>query len=121
MRRNLSACARLGPSVDALRVKGCWGYTAVLTVVLPRKAVDRLLEVTTTDVIVIDLERQSVTTPFHDRFVFEIDPHRKQCLLDGSDEISLALAERSLIAAYEQKTECDLVGLWETRNVTGHP
>ncbi|PZU60252.1 MAG: 3-isopropylmalate dehydratase small subunit [Sphingobium sp.] len=75
----------------------------ILTVVLPQEAVDRLLEVAKTDPIHIDLEHQTVTTPFQDRFTFEIDPFRKSCLLGGLDEIGLTLGESDAIDAYEAK------------------
>ena len=74
----------------------------ILTVVLPQEAVDRLLEVAKTDPVAIDLEHQTVTTPFQDRFAFEIDPFRRDCLLNGTDEIGLTLAADSKIAAYEE-------------------
>ncbi|MEO1968465.1 MAG: 3-isopropylmalate dehydratase small subunit [Sphingomonadaceae bacterium] len=73
----------------------------ILTVELPQEAVDRLLEVAQTDPIAIDLDLQSVTTHFQDRFHFEIDPFRKACLLDGTDEIGLTLASDSAIGKYE--------------------
>ncbi len=73
----------------------------ILAVVLPQEAIDRLLEVAKDQPITIDLETQSVTTPFQDRFRFEIDPFRKHCLLDGLDEIGLTLAADSRIAAFE--------------------
>ncbi|MBT8432538.1 MAG: 3-isopropylmalate dehydratase small subunit [Altererythrobacter sp.] len=75
----------------------------ILTVVLPQEAVDRLLEVADTNEITIDLESQTVTTPFQDRFTFEIDPFRKQCLMEGLDEIGLTLARDAAIATYEQR------------------
>jgi 3-isopropylmalate/(R)-2-methylmalate dehydratase small subunit len=75
----------------------------ILTVVLPQEAVDRLMEVAATDPIHIDLESQTVTTPFQDRFTFEIDPFRKTCLLQGLDEIGLTLAKTDAISAYEAK------------------
>lgn len=75
----------------------------ILTVVLPQEAVDRLMEVAVTDPIHIDLESQTVTTPFQDRFTFEIDPFRKTCLLQGLDEIGLTLAKTDAISAYEAK------------------
>ena len=75
----------------------------ILTVVLPQEAVDRLMEVAVTDPIHIDLESQTVTTPFQDRFTFEIDPFRKTCLLQGLDEIGLTLARTDAISAYEAK------------------
>jgi 3-isopropylmalate dehydratase/3-isopropylmalate/(R)-2-methylmalate dehydratase small subunit len=73
----------------------------ILTVVLPQEAVDRLVEVARTDPISIDLEHQTVTTRFQDRFVFEIDPFRKRCLLGGLDEIGLTMARGEAIGAFE--------------------
>lgn len=75
----------------------------IVTVVLPQEAIDRLMEVAKTDPIHIDLESQTVTTPFQDRFTFGIDPFRKNCLIEGLDEIGLTLAEADNIAAYEGK------------------
>lgn len=75
----------------------------IVTVVLPQEAIDRLLEVAKTDPIHIDLENQTVTTRFQDRFSFEIDPFRKQCLLQGLDEIALTMEEGSAISAYETR------------------
>ncbi len=75
----------------------------ILAVALPQAQIDRLLEVAQTDPIAIDLEAQTVTTPFQDRFAFEIDPFRKACLLDGLDEIGLTLNRTREIAAYEHR------------------
>ncbi|MBO9603706.1 MAG: 3-isopropylmalate dehydratase small subunit [Novosphingobium sp.] len=80
----------------------------ILTVVLPQEAIDRLMEVAETDPIAIDLEHQTVTTPFQDRFTFEIDPFRKHCLLEGLDEVGLTLARKDAIGAYEQRQAHDL-------------
>lgn len=83
----------------------------LLTVVLPQEAIDRLMEVaqdqTVPDPIHIDLENQMVTTPFQDRFPFEIDPFRKHCLLNGLDEIGITLASGDAISAYETKLNTD--------------
>lgn len=75
----------------------------ILAVVLPQEQVDRLMEVAKTDPISIDLESQTVTTPFQDRFTFEIDPFRKDCLAGGLDEISLTMAMGDQISSYENK------------------
>lgn len=80
----------------------------ILTVVLPQDQVDRLLEVAKTDPIAIDLETQTVTTPFQDRFRFEIDPFRKHCLLNGLDEVGLTLARDAAISTYEQEHRAQL-------------
>ena len=75
----------------------------ILTVVLPQEAIDRLLETARDQPIHIDLEAQSVTTPYQDRFTFEIDPFRKRCLIEGTDEIGLTLTRDAAIGAYETR------------------
>ena len=80
----------------------------ILTVVLPQDQVDRLLEVAKTDPVHIDLEHQTVTTRFQDRYTFEIDPFRKACLLGGLDEVGLTLARGDAIAAYETGARANL-------------
>lgn len=75
----------------------------LLAIVLPQAAIDRLMEVAKTDEIHIDLETQTVTTAFQDRFEFEIDPFRKYCLIHGVDEIGLTLKSDDAISAYENK------------------
>jgi 3-isopropylmalate/(R)-2-methylmalate dehydratase small subunit len=79
----------------------------ILAVELPRAAIDRLMEVARTDPVAIDLEHQTVTTRFQDRFTFEIDPFRKHCLLDGLDEVGLTLAMGSKIDAFEQRRKVE--------------
>lgn len=75
----------------------------LLAIQLPQAAIDRLMEVAKTDAIHVDLETQTVTTPFQDRFEFDIDPFRKHCLMNGVDEIGLTLKSKDAISAYEQK------------------
>lgn len=75
----------------------------ILAVALPQDQVDRLLEVAKDEPITIDLENQVVTTPYQDRFAFEIDPFRKHCLLQGLDEIGLTLARDEAIADHEKQ------------------
>jgi|TARA_R100000501_G_scaffold5804_1_gene12853 3-isopropylmalate/(R)-2-methylmalate dehydratase small subunit len=75
----------------------------MLLVELPQDQVDRLMEVAETDEITIDLETQTVTTPYQDRFTFEVDPFRKHCLLNGLDEIGLTEAMAPSIDSYEAR------------------
>jgi len=79
----------------------------MLLVALPQEQIDRLMEVAETDEITVDLENQVVTTPYQDRFAFEIDPFRKHCLLNGLDEIGLTQAMDKDIAAFEAKLAVD--------------
>jgi 3-isopropylmalate/(R)-2-methylmalate dehydratase small subunit len=90
----------------------------ILTVVLPQPVIDRLMVVAAHgDPIHIDLEAQTVTTQFQDRFSFEIDPFRKQCLLNGTDEIGLTLASADRIAAYEKTAA--IARPWSSPNFQG--
>lgn len=85
----------------------------ILTVALPQEQIDRLMEVAQTDPVFIDLESQTVTTPFQDRFAFDIDPFRKHCLLEGLDEVGLTLARDAQIASYETQRTATMP--WLTR------
>ncbi len=73
----------------------------IIPVVLPQEAVDRLVEVARDQPVTIDLETMTVTTPYQDRFSFELDPFRRQCLMEGLDEIGLTLARDTAISKFE--------------------
>ena len=53
----------------------------------------------------IDLEAQTVTTPDGNTHSFEIDPHRKHCLLNGLDEIALTLDKGDAIDGFEARQQ----------------
>lgn len=53
--------------------------------------------------LAIDLEQQTVTTPSGESFGFDIDPHRKHCMLNGLDDIGLTLGHADEIRAFETK------------------
>ncbi len=48
-----------------------------------------------------------VTTPFQDRFTFEIDPFRKHCLLNGLDEVAMTLSREKQIEAFEARQRAE--------------
>ena len=73
---------------------------------LDPKVIDRLfreVEATKGYRLAVDLEEQSVTTPGGESFGFEIDPFRKQCILNGLDDIGLTLEHADEIKAFEAK------------------
>jgi 3-isopropylmalate/(R)-2-methylmalate dehydratase small subunit len=53
--------------------------------------------------ITVDLERQVVVRPDGQEIAFEVDAFRKNCLLNGLDDIGLTLEHAPAIAAYEAK------------------
>ena len=93
----------------------------LLAIELPQIAIDRLMEVAKTDPIHVDLEAQTVTTPFQDRFTFEIDPFRKHCLMHGVDEIGLTLTSGDAIAAHETRIAAEQPWLVPTMPARRHP
>ena len=56
----------------------------------------------------IDLVSQTISRPNGANIPFEIDPFRKQCLLDGLDDIGLTLEKQDKIASYEDKRSADM-------------
>jgi 3-isopropylmalate/(R)-2-methylmalate dehydratase small subunit len=51
----------------------------------------------------IDLEKQEIRGPDGGVVKFDIDPHRKHCLLNGLDDIGLTKQKTGKIASYEEK------------------
>jgi 3-isopropylmalate/(R)-2-methylmalate dehydratase small subunit len=52
--------------------------------------------------LTVDLKKQTITDVHGLTLSFEVDPFRRQCLLEGLDDIGLTLVHESQIAAYEQ-------------------
>ena len=77
----------------------------IVPVVLSQEAVDRLVEVAKEQPITVDLETMTVTTPYQDRFTFELDPFRRRCLMEGLDEVGLTLARDTAISKFEGAVE----------------
>jgi 3-isopropylmalate/(R)-2-methylmalate dehydratase small subunit len=53
----------------------------------------------------IDLPNQTIRRPNGADIAFDIDPFRKQCLLDGLDDIGLTMAKSDAISAYASKRQ----------------
>lgn len=53
--------------------------------------------------ITVDLAAQKVKTPSGEEYAFEVDEFRKECLLNGFDDISLTLKDSDKIKAYEDE------------------
>lgn len=100
---DLGIAAVIAPSFSDIFASNAY-KNGILAVELPQAVVDRLLDVATTDPITVDLDSQTVTTPFQDRFRFDIDPFRKHCLANGLDEIGLTLASEAAIARFERQS-----------------
>ena len=75
-----------------------------LPVVLPKEAIDALWDVLEGDPATqlwVDLRTQNVRMPDQQSLRFEIDPFRRDCLLQGLDDLGFLLAKEDQIAAFE--------------------
>jgi 3-isopropylmalate/(R)-2-methylmalate dehydratase small subunit len=78
----------------------------ILPIVLPQEVVDVLMADARRGAnarITVDLPSQTVTTSDGQSFAFEVDAHRKHCLLNGLDDIGLTLELATSIDAYEKR------------------
>jgi 3-isopropylmalate/(R)-2-methylmalate dehydratase small subunit len=54
--------------------------------------------------LTIDLAAQEIRGPDGGCVKFDVDPHRKRCMLEGLDDIGLTLEKKSRIDSYESRT-----------------
>ena len=103
--------AFIAPSFGDIFFNNCF-QNGVLPIRLPAERVAvlrRLLHEAPGATISVDLASQRVTGPDGQSHVFEIDSFRKDCLLQGVDEVSLTMTYEQDIARFEarQKEERD--------------
>lgn len=94
----------LAPSYADIFYNNCF-KNGMLPVTLPEDAIDAMFaEVKSRKEfqLVVDLERQRITLPEGDQLQFVLDPFRRQCLLQGVDEIGLTLKKAERIRGYEK-------------------
>ena len=95
--------AIIAPSYADIFYQNCM-KNGLLPVVLDEARVQRLFEETYAHEgyrLVVDLERQTVTTPSGEVMHFDVDPFHKHCLINGLDDIGLTLEHVDEIKAYE--------------------
>lgn len=76
----------------------------ILPIVLPQEDIDKLMddaERGSNAVITVDLEAQEISGPDGGKITFELDPHRKRCLIEGLDDIALTFEKIDAIKTYE--------------------
>jgi len=99
----------IAPSFADIFYGNCF-KNGILPIKLPQEQVDKLMddaERGANAIISIDLEKQEIRGPDGGCVKFEVDPFRKQCLINGWDDIGLTLSNEKKIADYEarQKTQ----------------
>jgi len=98
--------ALIAPSFADIFYNNCF-KNGLLPIVLSELRVDYLFnEVNAFPgyTLTIDLERQLVVTPdAATQIAFDVDAHRKECLLNGFDDIALSLRHADKIRAFEAR------------------
>ena len=87
----------------------------ILPLKLPQDQVDTLMAVAedaSNPELTVDLRTQEVRGPNGIIFKFELDPFRKECLLDGLDDIGLTLQKETEISAYEKSHRANMPWLY---------
>jgi 3-isopropylmalate/(R)-2-methylmalate dehydratase small subunit len=102
--------AIIAPSYADIFFNNCF-KNGLLPIVLPESAVERLFHDTAAFpgfALTVDLERQTVaTTDGGTVFSFDVDAFRKDCLLNGLDDIGLTLTHADEIRAFETKRKAE--------------
>jgi 3-isopropylmalate/(R)-2-methylmalate dehydratase small subunit len=94
----------IAPSFADIFYNNCF-KNGILPIKLPQSEVDKLMDDAVRGSnarISIDLEKQEIRGPDGGMITFEVDAFRKQCLLNGWDDIGLTLRSEDKIAAYEK-------------------
>jgi len=78
----------------------------MLLIKLPPQIVNELMEDAKKGAnarLTVDLPSQTITRPDGEKVHFDLDPHLKDCLLNGLDDIGITLKKESKIASFESK------------------
>ena len=95
----------IAPSFADIFFNNCF-KNGILPIVLPRGQVDKLMaDVANIDnsILTVDLETQEILRADGERIGFDVDEFRKECLLNGIDEIGLTLKEVAKVEAFEAR------------------
>ena len=95
----------IAPSFADIFYNNCF-KNGILPIKLPQAQVDKLMddaERGANAIVTVDLEAQEIRGPDGGTIAFEVDAFRRQCLLNGWDDIGLTLRDENKISAYEER------------------
>jgi 3-isopropylmalate/(R)-2-methylmalate dehydratase small subunit len=95
----------IAPSFADIFYNNCF-QNGILPIKLPQEEVDKLMDDAKRGAnarVTVDLEKQEITGPDGGLIKFEIDAHKKHCLLNGLDNIGLTLEKKSKIDDFETR------------------
>ncbi len=95
----------IAPSFADIFYNNCF-KNGILPIVLPKEEIDKLIDDAARGDnarLTIDLEAQEISGPDGGKIPFDIDPHRKRCLIEGLDDIGLTMEKAEHIDRFEER------------------
>lgn len=105
----------IAPSFADIFYNNCF-KNGILPVALPKEQVEALMAIAEdagNPELTVDLAAQEIRGPNGITFPFELDAFRKQCLLEGLDDIGLTLQKEADISAYEESHKQSMPWLYQ--------
>ncbi|HET9573720.1 MAG TPA: 3-isopropylmalate dehydratase small subunit [Methyloceanibacter sp.] len=96
----------IAPSFADIFYNNCF-KNGILPITLPQAEIDKLIDDASRGDnarLTIDLETQEIRGPDGGVIKFDVDPHRKRCLMEGLDDIGLTMEKADAIADFEGKS-----------------
>ena len=96
----------IAPSFADIFYNNCF-KNGILPITLPQVEIDKLIDDASRGDnarLTIDLEAQEIRGPDGGVIKFDVDPHRKRCLMEGLDDIGLTMEKADAIADFEGKS-----------------
>lgn len=115
--------AILAPSFADIFFNNCF-KNGILLVQLSNEQIDEIFERTEQQEgyeLTADLQTQTVTDKADLVYHFEVDPFRRECLLNGWDEIGLSLRFQDRIASYESERQPGITQYSPAEAVVSNP
>ena len=104
----------IAPSFADIFYNNCL-KNGILPVALPQAQAEALMadaQDPETATLTVNLEHQQIRRTRGEPIAFEIDAFRRQCLLEGLDDIALTLQDEAAIATFERQQREQLPWLW---------
>jgi 3-isopropylmalate/(R)-2-methylmalate dehydratase small subunit len=95
----------IAPSFADIFYNNCF-KNGILPLVLQKGEIEKLIDDASRGDnarLTVDLDAQEIRGPDGGVIKFDIDPHRKRCLIEGLDDIGLTLEKAEHIEAFEQQ------------------
>ncbi len=99
----------IAPSFADIFYNNCF-KNGILPIALPQEQVDVLMkdaEKGANARMMVDLKAQTITTSDGEVIPFEVDAHKKHCLLNGLDDIGLTMEHSGEIDNFEKKLQAE--------------